>query len=83
MGDNKELIKQCEERAQQWLTPAFDEETRKAVKEMLDNEDKTELIECRRCLMQRISLRLSMHSIRISNLVLVVCVALWVLVQTA
>ena len=26
MGDNKELIKQCEERAQQWLTPAFDEE---------------------------------------------------------
>ena len=31
MGDNRELIKQCEERAQQWLTPAFDEETRNEV----------------------------------------------------
>ena len=29
MANNAELIKQCEERAQQWLTPAFDEETRK------------------------------------------------------
>ena len=27
MANNAELIKQCEERAQQWLTPAFDEET--------------------------------------------------------
>ena len=32
MANNAELIKQCEERAQQWLTPAFDEETRKEVK---------------------------------------------------
>ena len=31
----------CEERAQQWLTPAFDEETRKEVKAMLDAEDKS------------------------------------------
>ena len=29
MANNTELIKQCEERAQQWLTPSFDEETRK------------------------------------------------------
>ena len=45
MGDNKELIKQCEERAQQWLTPAFDEETRKEVQAMLDAEDKSALID--------------------------------------
>ena len=28
MANNAELIKQCEERAQQWLAPAFDEETK-------------------------------------------------------
>ena len=28
MENNKELIKLCEEKAQQWLSPAFDEETR-------------------------------------------------------
>ena len=39
MANNAELIKQCEERAQQWLTPAFDEETRKEVKAMLDAEE--------------------------------------------
>ena len=46
MENNAQLIASCEAKAQQWLSPAFDEETRKAVKEMLDNEDKTELIEC-------------------------------------
>ena len=45
MGNNTELIQQCEARAKKWLTPAFDEETRKAVQAMLDNEDKTELID--------------------------------------
>ena len=45
MDNNAQLIAQCEERAKQWLTPAFDEETRKAVQAMLDNEDKTELID--------------------------------------
>ena len=45
MENNAALIAQCEERAKQWLTPAFDEETRKAVQAMLDNEDKTELID--------------------------------------
>ena len=45
MENNAQLIAQCEQRAQQWLTPAFDEETRKAVQAMLDNPDKTELID--------------------------------------
>ena len=45
MENNAELIKQCEARAQKWLSPAFDEETRTAVQAMLDNEDKTELID--------------------------------------
>ncbi len=45
MANNAELIKQCEERAQQWLTPAFDEETRKEVKAMLDAEDKSALVD--------------------------------------
>ncbi len=46
MENNKELIAMCEERAQQWLSPVFDAETQAAVKAMLDNEDKTDLIEC-------------------------------------
>ena len=45
MEKNTELIAQCEERAKQWLSPAFDEETRQAVQAMLDNEDKTDLID--------------------------------------
>ncbi len=43
--ENNELIAQCEARARQWLTPSFDEETRNAVQAMLDNEDKSELID--------------------------------------
>lgn len=35
----------CEAKAKQWLTPVFDADTQKAVKEMLDKEDKTDLIE--------------------------------------
>ena len=45
METNKELIAQCEARAKQWLTPSFDEETRKEVQAMLDSEDKTALID--------------------------------------
>lgn len=45
MDNNQELIAQCEAKAKQWLTPDFDEETRKAVQAMLDNSDKTDLIE--------------------------------------
>lgn len=46
MENNTQLIAQCEVKAQQWLTPAFDEETRKTVQEMLEDTDKTNLIEC-------------------------------------
>ena len=45
MENNQQLIAQCEAKAQQWLTPSFDAETQGAVKDMLSNEDKTELIE--------------------------------------
>ena len=43
--DNEELIKFVSEKANKWLTPAYDAETQAEVKRMLDNEDKTELIE--------------------------------------
>ena len=42
---NEELIKQVTEKAEKWLTPAYDAETQAEVKRMLVNEDKTELIE--------------------------------------
>lgn len=45
MENNEQLIAQCEATAKQWLSPAFDEETRKAVEQMLANEDKTDLID--------------------------------------
>ena len=45
MAHNAELIAQCEAKAKQWLTPAFDEETRRGVEQMLASTDKTELIE--------------------------------------
>jgi phosphoglucomutase len=43
--ENQELIKQVTEKAQTWLTPAYDAETQAEVKRMLANEDKTDLIE--------------------------------------
>ena len=45
MTNNAQLISQCEAKAKQWLTPSFDEETRKEVESKLATEDKTELIE--------------------------------------
>ncbi len=45
MENNQALIAQCEEKAKQWLSPAFDEETRSAVQTMIDSEEKTDLIE--------------------------------------
>ncbi|WP_455100955.1 phospho-sugar mutase [Prevotella denticola] len=45
MDNNQTLIAQCEGKAKQWLSPAFDKETRSAVEAMISNEDKTELIE--------------------------------------
>lgn len=40
-----ELLKEVTQRANKWLGPEYDEETRAAVKAMLENNDKTELIE--------------------------------------
>ncbi len=45
MDNNAELIAQCEAKAKQWLSPSFDETTRKEVQAMLDDSDKTNLIE--------------------------------------
>lgn len=45
MENNTDLIALCESKAKQWLTPFFDEETKKTVKAMLEKEDKTDLIE--------------------------------------
>jgi phosphoglucomutase len=45
MENHAELVAQCEARAKQWLSPSFDEETRRQVQSMLDNDDKTDLIE--------------------------------------
>ena len=46
MENNAQLIAQCEARAKEWLSPAFDEETRKDVQAMLDNADKTIILDC-------------------------------------
>ena len=43
--ENQELIEQVTEKAEKWLTPAYDAETQAEVKRMLENDDKTELIE--------------------------------------
>lgn len=43
--DNQELLKMVEAKAQKWLGPEYDEQTRIEVKAMLDAEDKTPLIE--------------------------------------
>ena len=40
------MIKQVTVKAQEWLGPAYDAETQAEVRKMLDNSDKTELIEC-------------------------------------
>ncbi len=43
--DNNQLIQEVTAKAQSWLGSAYDAETRADVQRMLDNEDKTELIE--------------------------------------
>ena len=45
MENNAELIAQCEAKAKQWLAPEFEEETKKAIEKMLDDKDKTNLVE--------------------------------------
>ncbi|MCH5241130.1 MAG: phospho-sugar mutase [Muribaculaceae bacterium] len=43
--DNQELLKEVKAKAEKWLSPQYDEETRKAVQALLDNEDPTALID--------------------------------------
>ena len=44
--ENQELIKKCEQTAQAWLTsPLYDKDTQTAVRKMMENPDKTELID--------------------------------------
>ena len=43
--ENEALLKEVTARAQVWLGEGYDQETRNAVQAMLNNEDKTELIE--------------------------------------
>ena len=43
--NNEELLKQVETKANKWLGPEYDEETRAEVQAMLDADDKTPLIE--------------------------------------
>ncbi|MCH5229004.1 MAG: phospho-sugar mutase [Muribaculaceae bacterium] len=43
--DNQELLKEVKAKAEKWLSPQYDEETRKAVKALLDAEDPTALVD--------------------------------------
>ncbi len=43
--ENKALIEEVTAKAEKWLTPAYDAETQAEVRRMLENSDKTELIE--------------------------------------
>lgn len=43
--ENRGLLKEVTAKAQQWLGEGYDAETRAEVQRMLDNEDKTDLIE--------------------------------------
>lgn len=45
MENNLELIKLCESKAQLWLTSDFDKNTQKDVKALIENSDKTGLID--------------------------------------
>jgi phosphoglucomutase len=42
---NKELLKEVSAKAQEWLSPTYDEQTRKEVQALLDNADSSELID--------------------------------------
>ena len=46
MNEQEALIKQCEEKARVWMeSPLYDKETQAAIKAMLDNPDKSELVD--------------------------------------
>ena len=60
MDNNQELLKTVKEKAMLWLSDQYDEATRAEVKQMLEAEDPTQLIE---------------SSIRISNSARAACAA--------
>jgi phosphoglucomutase len=43
--DNNELLREVRNKAQEWLSSTYDEQTRKEVQALLDNEDTTELVD--------------------------------------
>jgi phosphoglucomutase len=43
--DNNELLQEVRNKAQEWLSSTYDEQTRKEVQALLDNEDTTELVD--------------------------------------
>lgn len=43
--ENEQLIREVTAKAEKWLSPAYDAETQAEVRRMLENEDKTDLIE--------------------------------------
>jgi phosphoglucomutase len=45
MDEDKLLIQQVQTKAEAWLSPEYDENTRKSVQELLDKKDPTDLIE--------------------------------------
>lgn len=45
MAKDLKLIEQCEDKAKSWMSPSFDEETRLAVKKMIEAKDKSCLID--------------------------------------
>ncbi len=45
MAKDLKLIEQCEDKAKSWMSPSFDEETRLAVKKMIETKDKSCLID--------------------------------------
>lgn len=45
MAKDLKLIEQCEDKAKSWMSPSFDEETRLAVKNMIEAKDKSCLID--------------------------------------
>ncbi len=43
--ENQQLLNEVRAKAQEWLSPTYDEQTRKEVQQLLDNDDSTELID--------------------------------------
>ena len=43
--ENQDLLQEVKEKAKQWLTETYDEETRKEVQNLLESDDSTELVD--------------------------------------